>query len=320
MTEITYQERFRKAVIKYKQNHTIAETANFFEIGEDTVSRWDSQYKKEGTLSPRKRNAATYYHIVSEEGKNFLTSEIEKRNDITLEELRQKYLARFNQDISVPTVHYHLAKLNITHKKSFYDPNKLKEEVQEKRKIFVKNIINIPKKDRNFLDETGTCMNMTQQYARSLKNTKACGEKPTAQGKHYTTVSIISEDGMNFEHTFQGYLNKAYFIHLLKVFIIPKFKNTTKYLIMDNCSSHKNPDVIKILEENNVNYLFLPPYSPEYNPIELAWSKVKSFVKKCKPRCELNLWLSIKSAINAISKKDIDGYFNHVNKYYLNLI
>jgi transposase len=117
MTELTYQEKLRKAVIKYKQNHTIKETAIFFEIGEDTVSRWDSQYKKEGTLSHRKRSSATYYCIVFEEGKKFLASEVEKRNDITLEELRQKYFTKFNEDISVPTVHYHLDKLNITRKK-----------------------------------------------------------------------------------------------------------------------------------------------------------------------------------------------------------
>lgn len=118
MTELTYQEKLRKAVIKYKKTHTIEETASFFEIGEDTVSRWDSQYKKEGTLSCRKRTGAVWY-IVSEEGKKFLASEVEKQNDITLEELRQKYFIRFNEDISVPTVHYHLKKLNITRKKKF---------------------------------------------------------------------------------------------------------------------------------------------------------------------------------------------------------
>lgn len=121
MNEIAYQEKLRKAVIKYKQNHTIEETANFFEIGTDTVSRWDSQYKKEGTLSNRKKGGATYY-IVSEEGKKFLASEVENNNAIKLEELRRKYFIRFNEDISVPTIHYHLKKLNITRKKKFLRP------------------------------------------------------------------------------------------------------------------------------------------------------------------------------------------------------
>lgn len=118
MKELTAQEKLRKAVIKYKQSHTIEETAKFFEIGTDTVSRWDAQYKKEGTLSPRKTGGATYY-VVSEEGKKFLASEVQNKNDITLEELRQQYFIRFNENISVPTVHYHLKKLNLTHKKKF---------------------------------------------------------------------------------------------------------------------------------------------------------------------------------------------------------
>jgi transposase len=160
-------------------------------------------------------------------------------------------------------------------------------------------------------------MNMTLQYARSQKNERAYSERPTSQGKHYTTVGVIAKKGMAFHHTFRGYLNKTHFIYLLKIFIIPMLSNTKKYLIMDNCSSHNNDDVKKILEENNVKYLFLPPYSPEYNPIELAWSKFKQHIKKIAPRCELHLGLAIYSAINSISLEDINGYFKHVNNCYI---
>jgi transposase len=158
---------------------------------------------------------------------------------------------------------------------------------------------------------------MTVQFARSPKKERAYSERPTSQGKHYTTVGIIAKEGMIFHHTFQGYLNKAYFIHILKFFIIPMFSNTSKYLIMDNCSSHNNEDVKKLLEENNVKYLFLSPYSPEYNPIELAWSKFKQFIKRVKPRCEFHLWLSIYSAIKSISLDNINYYFKYVNNFYI---
>lgn len=160
-------------------------------------------------------------------------------------------------------------------------------------------------------------MNMILPYAQSPKNERAYSEKPTSQGKHYTTVGIIGKEGMTFHHTFQGYMNKVYFIHLLKFFIIPLFSNTNKYLIMDNVSSHNNNDVKNLLKENNVKYLFLPPYSPEYNPIELAWSKFKHFIKKCKPRCKFDLWLSINYAIKSISLHDINSYFNYVNNFYI---
>ena len=158
---------------------------------------------------------------------------------------------------------------------------------------------------------------MTLQYARSPKNERAYSERPTSQGKHYTTLGIIAKEGITFHHSFQGYLNKNYFIYLLKLFIIPMFSNTSKYLIMDNCSSHNNNDVKNLLKENNVNYLFTPPYSPEYNPIELAWSKFKQFIKKVKPRCEFYLWLSICSAIKSISVGDVNSYFKYVNNLYI---
>lgn len=83
-----------------------------------------------------------------------MISEIEKKNDITLEMLQKKYLARFGKLISISTVHYHLNKLNISLKKSFYDPKKLAD---------------IPEKDRKLLYETDTCLNMTPQLSRSKK-------------------------------------------------------------------------------------------------------------------------------------------------------
>jgi transposase len=158
---------------------------------------------------------------------------------------------------------------------------------------------------------------MDLQFARSPKNERAYSPRPTSQGKHYTTIGILAKEGVKFHHSFEGYLDKAYFIYLLRIFIVPMMANTSKYLIMDNCSSHNNADVKNFLKENNVNYLFLPPYSPEYNPIELAWSKFKQFIKKIKPRCSFYLWLSINLAIDSISLSDINGYFRNVNNCYI---
>jgi transposase len=117
MNESKFQEKLRKAVIKYKQTHTIKETADFFEIATVTVSRWDAQYKNEGSLLPRKRSDDTYFSVVDEKGKQFFISEVEEKNDITLEELRQKYLEKFNELIGVSTIHGYLKEANISLKK-----------------------------------------------------------------------------------------------------------------------------------------------------------------------------------------------------------
>lgn len=158
---------------------------------------------------------------------------------------------------------------------------------------------------------------MTRAVARSPKNQKAFAERPTSQGKHLTTLGIMSKENMMFNHTFEGFLNKEKFIDLLKNDIIDLFKNTSKYLILDNAPAHKSHEVIALLEEHKINYLYLPPYSPEFNPIELAWSKLKNFIREISPRSVFALDFTIFSGLQLISQKDIDGYFRHVNRQYL---
>jgi transposase len=186
-----------------------------------------------------------------------------------------------------------------------------------KREAFIKALKAIPEEDRCFLDETGSCLNMTRAVARAPKNQKAISERPTSQGKHFTTLGIMSQDSMMFNHTFEGFLKKEKFVELLKSDIIGLFKNTSKYLILDNASVHKCKEVIELLEEHKINYLFLPPYSPEFNPIELAWSKLKYFVREISPRCVFSLQFTIFTGLKLISQQDILGYFRHVNRQYL---
>ena len=160
---------------------------------------------------------------------------------------------------------------------------------------------------------------MTTQYARSKTSERAYGERPTSQGQHYTTVGIIGLEGMLFNETFEGYMTKKRFMNLLMVFIIPLFANTKNYLIMDNHPSHNNEDVKNLLKEHNVNYLFLSPYSPEYNPIELAWSKFKNHIKRVKPRYELFLKEAINDAITYISSDNAKEYFRHAESFYITM-
>ena len=128
MEKFNPEEKLRKSVLKYLKEYTISETASFFELGTATVSRWKAQYKNEGTLTPAKKGGATYF-IVGEEGKQFLISEVENKNDITLGELRQKYLEKFDELIGISTIHGLLKKANISlKKKAFTILNKMKKE------------------------------------------------------------------------------------------------------------------------------------------------------------------------------------------------
>ena len=290
---LTAYEQLRKAAILHRENHTLLETARVFSKTPKTIVSWCKKYKETGSLKKSPQGGKTHC-IVDDVGEKFILKTVEEENDLTLRKIQQKYLERFGILIGISTVDYYLRKNNITlKKKSLFDPKKKELAIQEKREEFIEKLKTIPEKDRCFLDETGSCLNMTRRVARSPRNEKALSECPTSQGQHLTTLGIMSEEEMLFEYTFEGFLKKDRFIELLKNDIIPLFKNTSKYLILDNAPVHKSPDVIKLLEDHKINYLFLPPYSPEFNPIELAWSKLKYFIRAAAPRCVYSLDLVI---------------------------
>ena len=134
MEKFNPEKKLRKSVIKYFKDHTVFETADFFEIGTATVTRWTTVYKNEGRLTSAKKGGATY-SIVTEEGKQFILSEVENKNDITLAELKQKYLEKFNEIIGESTIAYHLKKLNISRKKKVsMTPVKIKKVLKKNEK------------------------------------------------------------------------------------------------------------------------------------------------------------------------------------------
>jgi transposase len=116
--DLTDHERFRKAVIDYREYHTLEATKKLFKTSIKTINRWCTQYAEEGTLTYKNRGGA--HNIkVTPEGKLFLIEQVELENDLTLAELSIRYAEKFNQKIAQSTIHYHLNAQKITYKKKF---------------------------------------------------------------------------------------------------------------------------------------------------------------------------------------------------------
>ena len=82
-------------------------------------------------------------------------------------------------------------------------------------------------------------------------------------------------------------------------------------VIMDNLSAHKSPRTARLLQQAGIQLKYLPPYSPDFNPIELMWSKVKSHLKSAKARTQTTLFQAIGEAFEKITAKDTEGFFLH---------
>lgn len=113
--------------------------------------------------------------------------------------------------------------------------------------------------------------------------------------------------------TLNGYIDEDAFICYVQYFLLPVL--TTGYtVIMDNLSSHNSKEIIKLIEGKGANVLYLPPYSPELSPIELAWSKIKSIIRDNCPLSRDSLEDIFANAIDRISSSDSFAYFSHCFK------
>ena len=168
--------------------------------------------------------------------------------------------------------------------------------------------------DRIYLDETGSSLNLSLDYGRSPKGERVNDEKPTAPGQTISTAAVLTEHGIEAECLYFGTLTAERFIAYLDVYVLALLVGG-KLLIMDNHPVHCAKAVKRFLEDHKVSFAFLPPYSPELNPIEEAFSKIKHYIRKCKPRTAKALFDTIKSAIATVTEDDVIGYVNHAEEY-----
>ncbi len=154
-----------------------------------------------------------------------------------------------------------------------------KERKEEKRKQFLEQLKEIPEKDRIYLDESGVNRYLYRNYARASRGKKVLGE---VSGKRFVRESFISalyEGKFLAPMCFQGTCNTELFNTWLKQILIPELQ-PGKVLILDNASFHRSNETKKLIETAGCRLLFLPPYSPDLNPIEKYWANLKVKIRE----------------------------------------
>lgn len=123
-------------------------------------------------------------------------------------------------------------------------------------------------------------------------------------------LSSIRLDGSTECIVTDGAMDKAMFLEYIKQVLCPTLR-PKDIVIMDNLSAHKNPDVAKYIHKCGAEVLYLPPYSPDFNPIENMWSKVKQLLRGMELRTFEALEKGIASALNVVCASDAQGWFKH---------
>jgi Transposase and inactivated derivatives len=120
----------------------------------------------------------------------------------------------------------------------------------------------------------GAALNLSLDYGRSPQGERVYGEKSVSKGQRISTIGALSTQCLATAFCFEGTLTGAVFVFFLKHFLCPLLK-PGQVVFLDNASAHKVEGVVERIEKTGARALYLPPYSPDLNPLELAWSKVK---------------------------------------------
>ena len=123
-------------------------------------------------------------------------------------------------------------------------------------------------------------------------------------------IGAVRQDGSTACMTIEGAINAEVFRAYIRNVLLPTL-NAGDILVMDNLSTHKDSQALDLLNQAGVTVRFLPAYSPDYNPIEMMWSKVKSLLRKTEARDNDSLLLAIGDALSQVTQKDAINWFSH---------
>ncbi|NJL98100.1 MAG: IS630 family transposase [Synechococcaceae cyanobacterium SM2_3_2] len=202
-----------------------------------------------------------------------------------------------------------LKKEKLTLKKKTYRGEKVAtEQEQQQRLDYWDRIRDIAVDKMIFIDEISFWIGMSRDVARSLSGKKALCLRQFYEGRKMTLIGAIKKEGVVATRLIKNSMKGKDFLDFLEIELIPKL-SSGDVIIMDNLSGHKMEGIQELAEEKGVRIEYLPPYSPDFNPIELMWSVIKAFARLYCARGATALEKLIKIGLYLIEDSSFSNWF-----------
>jgi transposase len=161
-----------------------------------------------------------------------------------------------------------------------------------------------------FVDEMGTNTSLSPLYAWAPTGERASCSVPRNRGPNTTLLSSMTLEGIGTSLAVEGATNREVFETYVQRVLAPTLR-PGQVVVMDNLTAHKGDRVKELIEERGCQLLYLPPYSPDFNPIEEAFAKIKALVRKAEARTREALVEAIGRGISMVTAEDARGFFDH---------
>jgi transposase len=165
-------------------------------------------------------------------------------------------------------------------------------------------------KHLKFIDECGTHLGMTRLFGRAAPGERVVEATAGYSGAHYTIVATLGLQGITAPWLFEGAMNGTAFETYVEHVLAPTL-HPGDLVLIDNLSAHKGDPIGRLIEACGAQVHFLPPYSPDFNPIELCWAKVKTVLRSAKARTFDALVDALCDALRTINPTDVSAWFAH---------
>ncbi|MCA1628519.1 MAG: IS630 family transposase [Acidobacteria bacterium] len=195
-------------------------------------------------------------------------------------------------------------------KKSLFASEQDRPDVKAARDVWFESFADVKLKELVFLDEFGATTNMTRRYARGPRGERVVCKTPHGHWKLLSTVAAMSVDGILSACTFDDAIDTEMFVAFTERMLAPKLR-PGQIVVMDNLPAHRSLKIDALVQAAGARVLRLPAYSPDFNPIEMAISKIKSLLRKLSRRSIDPLHDAIGLALNSITAGDAANFMRH---------
>lgn len=184
------------------------------------------------------------------------------------------------------------------------------ERNETKRRIWHRIVRSIDPHRLVFVDESGANITLARRYGRAPTHQRCHGTAPRNYGENLTLFASLSRDGIGAAMLLDGAADRPSFRVYVERILVPTLR-PGQLVILDNLSVHKDASIRRTIEAAGARVLFLPSYSPDMNPIELAFSKIKAHLRRVGARTKEALETALAEAIDLITADDAAAYFRH---------
>jgi transposase len=183
-------------------------------------------------------------------------------------------------------------------------------ETERARRRFQSKLNNVPPRDLVFVDESGARTDLTRRYGRAPKGERVPEAVPHCHWKVLTILGALTTKGVQASMTVEAAADADVFLTFVEHVLAPTLR-PGQVVVMDNLSAHKQRKVRRLLAARRCRLWYLPAYSPDLNPIEFAWSKLKTFLRGAKARLRPALEEAVGEGLRRITPKDARNWFRH---------